>query len=325
MPGFPYTPFPFNVTPASPLFELSSVASNASQGWVPSCSSPECVPTANWTTSSIGAALSLHFWGKQFGTDVALDGNIKGNMNVELFRDGTRLLWNPSGNTLSSTQGGATDQLYLHNLTLEVVDASPGAELTVTQARVNGSSFGDDIFNADRWIIPSDDTRLSYTGFVQEASSAKAGSLTTYISSKAGDRVSMQFNASTLLIHGPCRPTNGLMKVSIDGRESTVNTSKPIASNDCLLFQAWGLPASMQHELLIENVEGATLGIDRLEFFWIDIYSKRSSSLNGGAKAAGIAAGVVIGVLLVLGGLAMLSKKSYKGGKIGRAPKLLCS
>ncbi|KAG8727607.1 hypothetical protein FRC11_012822 [Ceratobasidium sp. 423] len=139
MSNFPYTPFPFNVTPASPPFDLSPVASNISQGWAPSCSTPECVPTASWSTGSIGASLSFQFW----GWDVAFDGNVKGNMSVELLRDGVKEAWNPSGDTLFKLHGQPTDQFYLHNITLKVIDAFPGAELTVNQARVNGGSLGD--------------------------------------------------------------------------------------------------------------------------------------------------------------------------------------
>ncbi|CCO35204.1 hypothetical protein RSOLAG1IB_09616 [Rhizoctonia solani AG-1 IB] len=321
MPSFPYTPFPFNVTPASPLLELSSVSSNASQGWVPSCLSPDCVPTAVWSTRSVGAELSLQFW----GWDAALDGSVKGNISVEAFRDGMRVPWDPSKGVLLSSLGGATDQLYLHNITLKVVDTFSDAELTVTQARINGSSFADAVMDVDSWMLPSDDNLLRYTGFVQQTSAAKAGSSTTYISSQPGDKASMQFNASTLLIHGPCGPTNGLMKVSIDGRESTVNTSKPVASNDCLLFQAWAFPSSFYHQLLIENVDGATLGIDRLEFFRLRKFGTVSPESNERAKTAVISITIVLGVLLCLGGLIMFFNKSKKGGKVGRAFKLFCS
>ncbi|KAF8746617.1 hypothetical protein RHS02_00699, partial [Rhizoctonia solani] len=243
-------------------------------------------------------------------------------MDIEIFRDGTRLPWSPFGGTLASIRGGATDQFYLHNVTLKVINASSEAELTVTQARVNGSSFGDVIINADRWIVPSDDTRLSYTGFTQHPGAAKAGSSTTYISSKAGDKVSMRFNASTFLIHGPCGPANGLIKVSIDGRESMVNTSKPIASNDCLLFQAWGFPALKEHDLLIENM-GGMLGIDRLEFFWLDMFGERNSRSNADKKNVTIGVGIMIGILLVVAGLTIYFENSSK--RFGRAYKVFCS
>ncbi|KAF8755128.1 hypothetical protein RHS01_05462 [Rhizoctonia solani] len=312
MSSFPYTPFPFNVTPASPLFELSSIALNVSEGWVPSCSSPDCVPTARWSTSSVGAALSLYFWGEH-----------KRRYGIEIFRDGTRLPWSPFGGTLASIRGGGTDQSYLHNGTLKVINASSEAELTVTQARVNGSSLETpSSFNADRWIVPSDDTQLSYTGFTQHAGAAKAGSSTTYISSKAGDKVSMRFNASTFLIHGPCGPANGLIKLSIDGRESTLNTSEPIASNDCLLFQAWGFPALKEHDLLIENM-GGMLGIDRLEFFWLDMFGERNSRSNADKKNVTIGVGIMIGILLVVVGLTIYFKNSSK--RFGRAYKVFCS
>ncbi|KAJ1303578.1 hypothetical protein OPQ81_011761 [Rhizoctonia solani] len=263
--AFPYTPVPFNVTPASPPFHLSPVASSASLGWAPSCATPECIPNASWSTGAINSTLSFQFW----GWDVALDGDVKGNMSIQLFRDGVQELWKPSGDTLFSLKSGPIDQLYQHNITLKVVDASTDAQLTVTQARVNGTAFADIYVPADRWIISSSDDSLKYTGFTQQNSVVSVGSSTKHTSSKAGDTVSMQFNGSTLFVYGPCGPASGLMTVTIDDRQQTVNTSKPFASDDCLLFQAWGMPVVRLHELLIENTDGRILSIDRLEFFRI--------------------------------------------------------
>ncbi|KAH7322065.1 hypothetical protein B0J17DRAFT_746616 [Rhizoctonia solani] len=268
--AFPYTPFPFNVTPISPAFHLSPVTSNTSLGWVPSCKTPECIPTASWSTSAINSTIFFPF----LGWDVAFDGNVKGNMSIELFFDGEQTTWNPSGDTLFNLQSRSTDYKQQRNVTLKVLDASPSAQLTVTRARVNGSSLADYYFPADRWTVPSDDDRLEYTGFIPQKSVAQAESSTTYVSSRAGDTVTMQFNGSTFLIYGPCGPTNGLMKITVDNDQQTVNTSRPFASDDCLLFQAQGLPVHFQHQLLIENIDGRTLGIDRLEFFKIDLYGR---------------------------------------------------
>ncbi|KEP48659.1 putative P12 domain protein [Rhizoctonia solani 123E] len=317
MAQFPYTPFPFNVTPASPPFHLSPTASNITQGWVPSCSTSDCVPTASWSTSSIGATLTFQFW----GWDVVFDGNVKGNMSIELLRDGEREMWNPSEDTLFSRHGLPFDDMSLQNITLRVLDASPDSELTIKQARVNGSSFVDDLWNTNRWIIPSNDTRLSYTGFVQQASLAQAESQTTYVSSQEGDTMSMQFNGSTLLIHGPCGPTNGLMKVTIDDQEATVNTSKPISSDDCLLFQAWGFSGARMHKLLVENTDGATLGIDRIEFFLPNDYPRgaHGGSSSTVAIAALAVAGVIVISILVVS--VVYLKTSKQGEKVGRVLK----
>ncbi|CAE6463706.1 hypothetical protein ACGC1H_005360 [Rhizoctonia solani] len=317
MAYFPYTPFPFNVTPASPPFHLSPTTSNISQGWVPSCSTSDCVPTASWSTSSIGATLTFLFW----GWDVVFDGNVKGNMSIEILRNGEKDIWNPSEDALFSRHGLPLDDEQLQNITLKVLDASPNAELIIKQARVNGSSFVDALWSTDRWITPSDDARLSYTGFVQQASLVHAGSQTTYVSSKAGDTMSMQFNGSTLLIHGPCGPRNGLMKVTIDDQEGTVNTSKPITSDDCLLFQAWGFSRTKIHNLLVENTDGTTLGINRIEFL-------RPSDLSWGAHgrssptaaiaALAVAAVIVMSILVVS---VVYLKTSKQGEKVSRVLK----
>ncbi|CAE6499819.1 unnamed protein product [Rhizoctonia solani] len=316
MSDFPYMPFPFNVTLSSPLFDLSPVTSNVSQGWAPSCALPECMPTASWSTGSIGASLSFQFW----GGDVAFDGNVTGNMSVEVFRDGVREIWNPSADTLFRSRGQATDDLYLHNIALRVLDSSLGSELTIKQAQVNGSSLIDR-GDSDRWTIPSNDDRISYTGFVQQASAAP-GSQTTYISSKPGATVSMEFNASTLLIYGPCGPTNGLMRVTINGRESTVNTSTPIPSIDCLLFQSWALTGTIMNQLLVENVNGASLGINRLHFWWGTLdYNRRDSSTT--AKTVVIVLGSVLAVGLTWAGWVIFSRKSELGKKVKKNLKSL--
>ncbi|CAE6442362.1 unnamed protein product, partial [Rhizoctonia solani] len=187
---FPYTPFPFSATAISPSFNLSPILANTSRGWTPSCTTPECIPTASWSTSAINSTLSFHYW----GVGVAFDGNIQGNMSVQLVWDGMQVPWNPSGGALFNLRGGPTDQFFQHNVTLRVADASPNARLTVTRVRVNGSSFGDSYWPSDRWTVSSDDDRLDDTGFVQQTSRARAGSSTTYVSSKAGDIISMQFN-----------------------------------------------------------------------------------------------------------------------------------
>ncbi|CAE6532704.1 unnamed protein product [Rhizoctonia solani] len=291
--AFPYTPFPFNVTAISPSFRLSpvSVATNVSLGWAPSCATPECLPTASWSTSAINSTLSFKYW----GWDVALDGNVKGNMSVDLFNEEGRIIWNPSGDKLFSLRGGPDDHLQ-RNITLRVLDASPGSQLTVTRARVNGSSRGDYTWPADRWIVPSDNDRLSYSGFIPQTSVAQAGSPTTYSSSTAGDSVSMQFNGSAFLIYGPCGPTNGLMRVTVDGNQQTVNTSKPFASDDCLLFQSPGQNIHNLHQLVVENVDGRTLGIDRFEFFRIQLY-QRSGSANG--KRVAVILCTIVGAIVL--------------------------
>ncbi|KDN44986.1 hypothetical protein RSAG8_05159, partial [Rhizoctonia solani AG-8 WAC10335] len=291
--SYPYTPFPFNVTPISPPFQLSPVASNTSLGWVPSCATPECIPTASWSTSAINSTLSFRYW----GVGLALDGNVTGNMSVRLHRDGVEAAWSPSGDTLFSLLGAPTDQFYLHNITLQVLDASPDAQLTIIRARVNGSSFSSAYFSADRWMIPSNDDSLKYTGFVPQASVARVESSTTYVSSMAGDSLSMQWNASSFLVYGPCGPTNALIRVTIDSQQriqqQTVNTSTPFVSNDCLLFQAWGLPIPLRSQILIENVDGGMLSIDRFDAFRVQIYSKGASSV----KRATIIACAMLGAI----------------------------
>ena len=90
------------------------------------------------------------------------------------------------------------------------------------------------------------------------------------------------------------------MKVKIDDQEATVNTSKPITSDDCLLFQAWAFPRTKMHELRVENANGASLGINRVEFFTVTPYGKGGGTRKNGLIIAGIVIVVVFTVMAVI-------------------------
>ncbi|CUA74073.1 hypothetical protein RSOLAG22IIIB_10952 [Rhizoctonia solani] len=294
--GLHYTPIPFNVTPISPLFDLLPIASsNTSLGWVPSCTTPECVPTASWSTSAVNATLSFQYWGR----GVAFDGDVKGNMSVQLIQDGMHIPWAPSGGTLFGLKGNPIDIFYPHKITLKVLDASSDAQLSVVRARVNGSSFTNGQFPVENWIVPSSEDRLKYTGFTQKTNLSQIEPSVTHVSSQAGDSVSMQFNGTTILVHGSCGPESGLMRVTIDGQQQTVNTSKPFASNDCLLFEAWGLTSTYLHRILVENVDGRTLGINRFELFRVHFYGGPDAGGRTVQVACGIASVFVAGMIMI--------------------------
>ncbi|CAE7074132.1 unnamed protein product, partial [Rhizoctonia solani] len=197
------------------------------------------------------------------GGGVAFDGRVEGNMDIQFLRDGKQATRSRSGDTLFSWPDNSLDYYYLHKITLKVFDASPDARLTITRVRVNGSSLSRIDWPAIRWIVPSNKDGLKYTGFIQQASEAHTESSTTYVSSIAGNTMSMRFNGSSLLMYGPCGPANSLMRVAIDGQQQIVNTSRPFACSDCLLFQARGLQPHYLHRFLIENVDGKALGINR--------------------------------------------------------------
>ncbi|GAB1517305.1 hypothetical protein RhiTH_000351 [Rhizoctonia solani] len=67
------------------------------------------------------------------------------------------------------------------------------------------------------------------------------------------------------LLYGPCGPSNGIMRVTIDGKEYTSNTYKPFPSDDCLLFQSRSVSPYTYHELEVENLDGRTISVNRIE------------------------------------------------------------
>lgn len=93
------------------------------------------------------------------------------------------------------------------------------------------------------------------------------------------------------------------MQVSISSEgTSTVNTSRPFQADDCLLFQSGGMTSTVMHNFVIENVDGRQLGINRVEFGRILVFTSRNNTANAKAgMIVGIVAGViVIGVVLII-------------------------
>ncbi|KAJ1310045.1 hypothetical protein OPQ81_006798 [Rhizoctonia solani] len=249
---FPHQPFQFNATLASPLFNIFPLASDDRLGWTPICSTPDCLPTASWSTRLVNSTLDFSYWGR----GVALNGRVEGNMTIQLSRDGQQEQWNPSEGTLFTIKGSPLDQFYLHNVTLKIIKSSPDARLMVSKARINGSSLADESYHHDRWTLASNDQAVKYTGFTERPSLAGSGSPTTYVSTTAGDTVSMQWNGSAILLYGPCGPSSGLMRVRIDEYEQTLNLSR------------------------IENLGGGFLALDCMEFIRVSLYRPpRSLSL----------------------------------------------
>ncbi|CAE6463129.1 hypothetical protein ACGC1H_002126 [Rhizoctonia solani] len=314
------TPYPITTYPSSPLWQLTPASSNSSSGWVPSCTNSDCIPTASWSTGTVNSTLTYMFYA--YGHTIY--GKVDGDMKLQLIRNGNEEPINPSGNILYTFPGKPGDDDLHQNLTFKVIEASNGARLTVNKAFINGSSYAADPFPSDQWTLASNDGALQYTGFVQKQASAglQLVSPTTYVSSAAGDKVSMQFNGSALTIYGPCGPSSGLIRVKIDGREETTNTTKPLQSDDCLLYQSPGFPIHGFHSFELENVDGRTLAVNRLEFFRVLV----NTQVRGSTMAAGKIAGIVIGVIIAVAALIILystrTKKSRQ--KINNSWKVFC-
>ncbi|KDN41053.1 hypothetical protein RSAG8_07759, partial [Rhizoctonia solani AG-8 WAC10335] len=120
--------------------------------------------------------------------------------------------------------------------------------------------------------------------------------------------------------------------VTIDSQQriqqQTVNTSTPFVSNDCLLFQAWGIPISTRSQILIENVDGGMLSINRFDAFRVQLFTTGASSVK---RATIIACGILgsIGVSAVT--IIVYARRKRKVEREGGRPlairhwlKLLC-
>jgi hypothetical protein len=116
---------------------------------------------------------------------------------------------------------------------------------------------------------------------------------------------------SMILLYGPCGPSNGIMRVTLDRYEFTSNTSKPLQSDDCLLFQSPGLSPSFYHELEIENVDGRAFSLNRVEIL-------RGGSLvsPGSGNTISEIVGIMLFVVLLAVGVVTvytaMTKKSTK-------------
>ncbi|KAF8595409.1 hypothetical protein BDV93DRAFT_611414 [Ceratobasidium sp. AG-I] len=315
--SYPHVPFPVSISLSSPVFDVTPVTSNSSAGWTPSCTTSDCASTASWSTGAANSTLAFTFW----GWDVAFDGRVQGNLGVKVVLDGKEMDFNPSSNdTLFNFQ--ALDNLKEHNLQLSVQNAAAGSLLTINQARINASTFSDQILPSSQWDLPSNDGGFTWTGFQQQPSTSGSLSPTTYVSSTIGDKASFQFNGSTVLIYGPCGPSNGLVYVSIDGESNTVNTSTPIAADNCLLYQSRGYSALNLHQLEVMNQDGKSLGINHMQFFRVLEHTTGNSSTTPGAIVGGVIGGIVfVALCIVL--YSLRSRKTRQ--KINKSFTVLCS
>ncbi|KAG9077933.1 hypothetical protein FRC06_008627 [Ceratobasidium sp. 370] len=170
--------------------------------------------------------------------------------------------------------------------------------------------------NNSVWSTGAPDSTLSFSFW---------GSLspTTYVSSGAGNTGAITYNGSTVLIFGPCNPTSGLLRVSIDGSDTiTVNTSSPISSNNCLLYQSPGYSALALHTLSFTTEGDQPVGINHLEFFRVLEHSDGGDGVTPGAIVGGVIGGIVLIAVLIVA-YSMRSRKTRQ--KINRAFTVLCS
>ncbi|KAB5587663.1 hypothetical protein CTheo_8897 [Ceratobasidium theobromae] len=314
----PYIPFPINVTLSSPLFQLSPIASHNGSGWAPSCTTSDCLSASAWSNGAQNSTLELLFWGH----DIAFDGNVRGDMQVQVTLDGNVVNWDPSGDVLFSIHG--VDNLVQHMLSLRVANTAANAHLTINQVRINGSAFTDMIIPSVRWILPSNDSTFSYNGFVQHMSSPGLASTTTYISTSVGDKMSAKFNASAFVVYGPCGPSGGLIRVSTYTTQAIVNISTPFQADDCLLFQSQGMPSVSWHQLEIENMDGRQLGINRIEFFRTTTFSEsegRNATPWITVSSVVVAILVMVGIIIIYALLARSEETRTKIRKIFKLPR----
>ena len=125
-----------------------------------------------------------------------------------------------------------------------------------------------------------------------------------------------------MLIYGPCGPSNGLLNVAIDGESSTVNTSTPIAADNCLLYQSKGYSALNLHQLEVTNQDGKSLGINHLQFFRVLEHTTGNSSTTPGAIVGGVIGGIVFVALCIV--LYSLRSRQTRQ-KINKSFTVLCS
>ncbi|QRV88129.1 hypothetical protein RhiJN_16147 [Ceratobasidium sp. AG-Ba] len=308
------TPYPFNVSLPSALIHAVPFTSNTSSGWAASCN--ECA-NGVWSTNAVNSSISFSF----YGWDVAFDGQVQGDMSIKLAVDGI-------DTSLTSTPGSIFELKGLepfkqHLVELSVHSASSGSLLSVSQARVNGSTFSD--LRQDRaiWDLPTNDGSVTWNGFQQQPSASGSFSPTTYVSSKAGDTGSVQFNGSAVTIYGPCSPTSGLLRVQLDSNEAvTVNTSSPITSPNCLLYQTPGFSALSIHTLSVTSADQNPVSINHFEFCRVFAFASTTNNVAPGAIVGGVIGGIVlIAILIVV--YSMRSRKTRQ--KVNRAFSMFCS
>jgi hypothetical protein len=78
------------------------------------------------------------------GWDVVFDGEVQGEMNLKLVLDGKDVSFSPSNGSLFTMN--TLNNLKKHSLSLTVENASTGSLLSINQARINASTFSDQMY-----------------------------------------------------------------------------------------------------------------------------------------------------------------------------------
>ncbi|CAE6467235.1 unnamed protein product [Rhizoctonia solani] len=124
----------FNTTLTSPLFNLFPIApSGEGLGWEPSCSAPNCLPIASWSTSFVNSTLDFSYWGSY----VSFHGMVEGSMTAQITQDGQQEQRNLSNGILLTIKSSHLGDLDFHNLSIKIINASPNARLTVTRFAIS--------------------------------------------------------------------------------------------------------------------------------------------------------------------------------------------
>ncbi|KAJ7582552.1 hypothetical protein C8J56DRAFT_222548 [Mycena floridula] len=270
-------------------------------------------------TAKIGASVNLNF----YGSGISLAGATNCTIGVTI--DGQDMTVSPSGNLLFSKSDLPVQN---HSLTLKIISAGPDDFLDFAKADITFPLSGQKQLESK--FIDNSDTAVSYSSDWTVASAKNIPNTTTptpfHTSTKNGDTVSLTFqNASAIAVNGAANWGSWLYSVTLDGKSAVYNSSTFWLVPDALLFYQAGLDETVPHTIQLTNMAANSFqGKFVLNSFTVygnfesnstttstfqpsstpPSSTSSSGTLPPNSKTshtnAGLIAGVVVGVLLVL-------------------------
>ncbi|EJU05399.1 hypothetical protein DACRYDRAFT_19910 [Dacryopinax primogenitus] len=311
------------VSAISPMFAYDFFTGDSSTGWATTCTEGDAYACDGHTAHVTGAAGSISVTFN--GNGIAFYGNVTNSMTVTLSIDGggnVTEAFDSVNQVLGSAQGLSSGA---HTALLSVSPSSPAALLFFNQAVI---SYDTGLANAQPDITYVDDLNPSisygaywfdYPNYTNSSQSNATG--TFHASNAYNTTASLRFNASAVLLYGPCYAATGLFEVDVTPGPGTTVLNTTAAGpqvgahvfQNCLRYFAMGLDPTVERTISMTNIENGTYAtLDYVELVGLSsagpgASGSGASGTTGGGGSSGTNIGPIVGgVVGGVGGLCLI-------------------
>ncbi|KAF8893569.1 hypothetical protein BD779DRAFT_1760037, partial [Infundibulicybe gibba] len=211
-------------------------------------------------TSLNGATLTIRWHG---AASIKLFGNVT-NANCTITMDGAPQpvdLQPPTANSstglLASPQ---SSQDGPHNITLTAVtpaiqDPQDSSMVVFAGAEITPSNISSSDISSPQII---EDKSVAFRG---QWSFQNDSGVAFHQSISAGDSSQVEFNGTSITLHGLTSPDSGTYNVTLDNQTTTFSATSSFRLDDSLLFLATGLDPQFMHQIYVVNAGGGSLSL----------------------------------------------------------------